>query len=128
MKLFLILSLMVLTSSCATKKFKSFNSHDEFAATANKLVGKTPKEVVAILGQPMRAFFNDGVDQYYSIVYPVGNGDLSLTEVMFNADLICYSMTFEKVNNYIYKAWYTGNPSASCRSSKDEKINTSLID
>lgn len=126
--LFLIFTITIVASSCATPKFRSFKSHDEFGSTVDKLTGKNPKEVVAILGKPMRAFFNDGIEDKYSIVYPVGKGEISLTEIMFNTDLVCYSMTFEKENNYKFQGWRTTAPDSSCRNTKDEKMNTSLID
>ena len=126
--LVLLLGTIISVTSCASPKFKSFRSYDDFVSTSNKMMGKTPKEVVAIIGKPMRSFFNDGVDDKYSIVYPVGEGDLSMVDVMFNADLKCNSMTFEKDQGYKYAGWRTSAPDSSCRGSKDEKMNTTLID
>lgn len=124
-KKFVLLALISLTTAaCSTPKYKTFSTADNFK-TAGKLVqGKSPKEASQILGKPMSAYFKENI---YYMVYPMGDSEVSMTDVMFNDRLECLALNFEKEKDYKFDGW-SSNTGFTCGAIKGEKLDTSLID
>lgn len=112
---------------CATTKFKSYSSADELKNSAVSLKGKGPKEVVAVLGKPMSAFYKNGDTSTYHIVYPMSEQEVGMTDLMFNDRLECLDLIFEKEKGYKYDGWGS-NTGFTCGGIKHEKLDMSLID
>lgn len=114
-------------TSCASTKYKTFSSADEIKAAAKPAMGKTPKETAQILGKPMSAFFKNGDKNEYQMVYPMGDQQVGMSDLMFNDRLECLNLIFEKDKGYKYDGW-ASNTGFTCGAIKGEKLDMSLID
>lgn len=122
-----VLSLAVLSlGACATTKYKTFSTAENFKTAGNMVKGKSPKEAAQILGQPMSAYFKDGDKSVYYMVYPMADSEVSMTDVMFNDRLECLALNFEKEKDYKFEGW-SSNTGFTCGAIKGEKLDTSLI-
>ncbi len=88
--------------------------------------GKSPKEAAQIIGKPMSAYFKEDRSVYY-MVYPMGDQEVSMTDVMFNDRLECFALNFEQEKDYKFAGW-SSNTSFTCGAIKGQKLDTSLID
>lgn len=126
------LQLLVLTTalasltSCASKKYKTFSTPQNFKSAAKQIQGKSPKEAAQIIGTPMSAYFKDGGDVYY-MVYPLSDKEVGMTDIMFNDRLECLSLNFEKEKGFKFDNWQS-DVGFTCGAIKGEKLDTSLID
>lgn len=122
----LTLGVLLLTTACANKKFKTFTTVQNFKTGGRLIEGKTPKEAKQILGEPMSVYYNDDKTIYY-MVYPLNDTDVKMTDIMFNDRLECLAYNFEKENNFKFKDW-SSNTGFTCGAIKGQKLDTSLID
>jgi hypothetical protein len=116
---------LFLTTACATTKYKTFNTTANFKTAGKMVMGKSPKETAAIIGQPMSAYYKDDNSVYY-MVYPMSDSEVSMTDVMFNDRLECLTLNFEKEKDFKYDGWQT-DVSFTCGAIKGEKLDMSLI-
>ena len=123
---FVALSALALTA-CSTPKYKTFSTPENFKTAGKLISGKTPKEAAQILGKPMSAYFHDGDTNVYYMVYPMGDSEVSMTDVMFNDRLECLAFNFEKEKGYKFADW-SSNTGFTCGAIKGQKLDTSLID
>lgn len=114
-------------SACSTPKYKTFSTPQNFKTAGKLIEGKTPKEAAAIIGKPMSAYFKDGDKSIYYMVYPMGDSEVSMTDLMFNDRLECLAFNFEKEKDYKFADW-SSNTGFTCGAIKGEKLDTSLID
>lgn len=121
-------ALLILSGvGCATKKYKTFSTPENFKSSGKLIQGKTPKEAAQILGQPMSAFYKNGDTSTYHMVYPMGDSEVSMADVMFNDRLECLEYLFEKDKGYKFDNWVS-NTGFTCGSIKGEKLDMSLIE
>jgi hypothetical protein len=123
----LLILVAMATAGCATAKYKTFSSADSLKSAAKAAQGKTPKETAQILGKPMSAFFKNGDTNEYHMVYPMGDKEVGMTDLMFNDRLECLDLIFEKEKGYKYDNWGS-NTGFTCGAIKGEKLDMSLID
>ena len=90
-------------------------------------MGKSPKEVAQVVGKPMSAFFKNGDKSEYHMVYPMSEGEVGMSDLMFNDRLECLDLIFEKEKGYKYDGWGS-NTGFTCGAIKGERLDTSLID
>lgn len=121
------ITLLMFTAACSTPKYKTFSTAENFKTSGKLIKGKTPKEAAQILGKPMSAYFKDGDQSVYYMVYPMGDKQVSMTDLMFNDRLECLAYNFEKEKGYKYDEWGS-NVGFTCGAIKHEKLDTSLID
>lgn len=126
MKFVMALCLAVLTSACASKKYKTFDTLSNFKTAGNLIQGKTPKESAQIIGAPMSAYFKEDKSVYY-MVYPMSDNQVSMTDLMLNDRLECVALNFEKEKEFKFDGWQSTAP-FTCAAIKGEKYDSSLID
>ncbi len=124
---FLLIVLAASTVGCATAKFKGYSTPKNFKTSAGLGEGKSPLEMTKILGKPMSAFYKNGDKNYYHMVYPMAEGEVSMTDLMFNDRMECLELIFEKSKRYKYDNW-ASNEGFTCGAIKGEKLDMSLID
>lgn len=126
---FLSISLLVALSAtgCATTKYKTYSSADSLKSSAMAAKGKSPKETAQILGKPMSAFYKGGATNEYHMVYPMGDSEVGMSDLMFNDRLECLDLIFEKEKGFIYDGWGS-NTGFTCGAIKGEKLDMSLVD
>jgi hypothetical protein len=112
---------------CATTKYKTFSNPDSFKAATKSVQGKTPKEAAKILGAPMSAYFKNGAQNEYHMVYPMGDQEVGMTDLMFNDRLECLDLIFEKDKAFKFDNW-SSNTGFTCGAIKGEKLDMSLIE
>ena len=117
---------VVAISACASAKYKTFSSADSFKTAGESVKGKTPKEVAQTLGQPMSAYYKDGDKSVYYMVYPMGEKQVGMMDLMMNDRLECLAFNFEQKNGYKYDGWHS-NTGFTCGAIKGEKLDTSLL-
>lgn len=124
--LLVLAALPLVAISCATPKYKTYSTAGDFKAAAKKVVGKTPKEAVAIMGKPMSAYYAPDKSVYY-VVYPENSTEVSMMDVMMNDRLECLTMNFEKEKDYKFDGWQS-DVAGTCAAIKGQTLDTSLID
>lgn len=112
---------------CASTKFKTYSDPTTFKSAGKTVQGKTPKEAAQILGKPMSAFYKNGDTSTYHMVYPMGEKEVGMADLMFNDRLECLELIFEKEKSYKFDNWVS-NTGFTCGAIKREKLDTSLID
>lgn len=121
-----LLGLLIL-ASCSSPKYKTFSTASNFKTAGNIIKGMTPKDAVKTLGTPMSAYFGEDKKVYY-VVYPMGDKQVGMTDVMFNDRLECFTFNFEKENDYKYDGWGS-DVSHTCQGAiKGQKLDMSLIE
>jgi hypothetical protein len=109
---------------CATPKYLALNQTKAEMAS-KRIQGKVPKEAVNLIGKPMSAYYHSDGNSYH-LVYPMGDKEVSMTDLMFNDRLECLSFNFEKNKDFKYDGWKAF--AFNCSAIKAEKLDTSLID
>lgn len=123
----LILAFTVISfTACSTPKYKTYSTAANFKTAGNLIQGKSPKEAAQIVGKPMSAYFKEDGSVYY-MVYPMGDQEVSMTDLMFNDRLECFAFNFEKEKGFKFDGWLS-NTSFTCGAIKGQKLDTSLID
>jgi hypothetical protein len=121
--------LSFLLTSCSGIKYKNIPSASAYDRVNKLSLDKTPKEVKAIVGQPMMAFFDESKTAY-TLGYPEADEEVSMAKAMFDKELGCYFMLFIKneQGKYIYSPVNFGR-ATGCHNPGLAKIyDTSLID
>ena len=121
---YLVLSMGLIFTSCATPKYVAF-SQSKAEMASKRIEGKTPKEASNLIGKPMSAYYHKDGSSYH-LIYPISDKEVSMTDLMFNKDLECLSFNFEKDKNFKYDGWKV--LAFNCSTIKAEKLDTSLID
>jgi hypothetical protein len=121
---FLLLTMGLFFTACATPKYVAFNPTKAEMAS-KRIEGKIPKEASNLLGKPMSAYYHKDGSSYH-LIYPISDKEVSMTDLMFNKDLECLSFNFEKDKKFKYDGWKV--LAFNCSTIKDEKLDTSLID
>lgn len=121
---FLFLTMSLFFTACATPKYGAM-SEVKAGMSSKRIEGKTPKEAVALIGKPMSAYYHKDGSSYH-LVYPMGDKEVSMTDLMFNDRLECLSFNFEKDKGFKYDGWKV--LAFNCSTIKAEKLDTSLID
>ncbi|AGH95815.1 hypothetical protein [Pseudobdellovibrio exovorus] len=105
-KLTLAASVLSVAVGCASAKYKGYSDGNTFARTAAQQKGKTPKQVVESMGQPMGAYYTNSSKNEYLLYYPVGANEVGMTEVMFNKDIQCHWLMFEGSKKFVFDGEY----------------------
>lgn len=112
---------------CATTKYKAYSSPENFKSAIKSVQGKTPKQAAEILGKPMSAYFKDGDRSNYYMVYPMSEGEVGMTDIMFNDRMECLNIIFEKDKGYKFDNWWS-NTGFTCGAIKGQQLDMSLIE
>ncbi len=96
----------VFTMGCANMKYRGYAQGEEFPQMAAKMKGKSPKQVVEAMGQPMGAYYTNSSKNEYLLYYPVGAKETSMMDVVMNDDITCYWMMFEKSKKFVFDGEY----------------------
>jgi len=115
----------LLLASCATPKYKTFSTTANFKTAGNIIKGMSPKEAAQTIGQPMSAYFKDDGSVYY-MVYPMGDTEVSMADLMFNDRLECLAFNFEKEKDFKFDGWQS-DVGFTCGAIRGEKLDLSLI-
>lgn len=125
----LMTCLSFLLTSCSGMKYKNIPDEGAYDRVNKQSLNKTPKEVKEMVGQPMYAFFNDG-KTVYTLAYPEAGEEVTLAKAIFDKEMGCYFMLFERneQNKYIYQPVNFGK-ATGCQNQGHGRVNdTSLID
>lgn len=130
LRIFLLTTcLSFLLTSCSGIKYKNIPNATAYDRVNKQSLEKTPREVKAIVGQPMYAFFDESKSTY-TLGYPEADEEVSMAKAIFDKELGCYFMQFHKneQSQYIYSPVNFGRASG-CQNPGFARINdTSLID
>jgi hypothetical protein len=112
------------STACSSTPVRGVHAANEKTLAA-QLEGKTPKEAVAILGQPISAFWDRDDKSNYSLIYPRTERSLTAMQFMMEKDsLECTAFNFEQENDYKFKGWVTHGV---CSAHRDKRLDVSMI-
>ncbi|MBX3018654.1 MAG: hypothetical protein KF767_12245 [Bdellovibrionaceae bacterium] len=116
---FSILLSVLFSAGCASVKYRGYSNGEDFAKVAGEQKGKTPKQVVASMGQPMGAYYTNGSKDEYLLYYPVGANEMGMMEVVFNKEIQCHWLMFERGKQFVFDGEYHSKPNQAENCSMD---------